>query len=217
MSIRDDENALFRKWEKRHEDFVADGVVSEKDYRKADPKIVFILKEVNDEDGRCWDLRDFLKKGAPGGADTWGNVARWAHAIRKQGAKFDEEIYEEGTSVGFRRDALKRICAINLKKTPGGSKTNQKRLRNAVEDDNDFIAEQYELYRPDLTICAGEDVGKLFLREVISPDGRVRETKNGWRWCQVDGEKCLIFRHPNRAPTSFTRELVDAVNEIMPA
>ena len=54
----------------------------------------------------------------------------------------------------FRKETLKSICSMNLKKTPGGSSTKPAELKFAKEDGN-FIQKQYNLYNPDITICGG--------------------------------------------------------------
>jgi len=73
MSILESEKKLFTEWEGKRKGFVKDGVVLERDYLSSNPKIAFILKEVNSKDVG-WDLREFVKQG--GQPRTWNNVAR---------------------------------------------------------------------------------------------------------------------------------------------
>ena len=56
MSISEKEKQLFETWQTQRKGFVKDGVVSEPDFLKANIKICFVLKEVNDEgeDGGGW-------------------------------------------------------------------------------------------------------------------------------------------------------------------
>lgn len=59
MGIRDQENALFIKWWRRHQRFCPDGALDEFCYLDSSPMIVFLLKETNDFDE---DLRDWLRR-----------------------------------------------------------------------------------------------------------------------------------------------------------
>ena len=58
MGIRERENELFARWADRRPGLVMDGVVDETAYLASSPKILFLLKEVNDQNGGGWDLRE---------------------------------------------------------------------------------------------------------------------------------------------------------------
>ena len=60
MSIYEDETKLFDSWIGKRDGFVVDGVVSEEHYINSPLKLRFVLKEVNDEGGGGWDLRQFI-------------------------------------------------------------------------------------------------------------------------------------------------------------
>ena len=118
MTISAKEEELFKEWEKSRRLFVRDGVVSERDYLKSCPKIAFILKETNNPGFN--DLREFLRDG--GREESWNNVARWVHGIRNLPSECNWSCYEK-IEEGFRREMLRGIVAMNLKKSPGGSST----------------------------------------------------------------------------------------------
>ena len=82
MNLNESEAALFDRWSAGRDSFVRDGVVDQCAFRKAEPSLLFLLKEVNDPgpDGGGWDLRHFLRSGAV--AQTWNNVARWIVGVR---------------------------------------------------------------------------------------------------------------------------------------
>ena len=60
VSIFEREQELFERW-KSDSSFVQDGVACEETYLESTPKILFVLKEVNDPGGGDWDLRSRLK------------------------------------------------------------------------------------------------------------------------------------------------------------
>lgn len=217
MSIKEQEKELFEEWKENRKPFVADGVVSEEYFKN--PKIVFILKEVNDPNDDEWDLREYLrgeydKNGDEPVAQTWNNVARWVHGIRKINSIPDWEDYPK-IDVKFRKDVLKSICVMNLKKSPGIHTTNYDELKKVAEEDRVFIQRQYNIYKPDITICCGR--GYLF-RSVIG-DGKIKwETTNrDVKWYKQKSNSIVIsYFHPQARIKSslMLYSLLDAVHEI---
>lgn len=116
MSIKERESELFHKWENNRVGFVTDGVVSEQDYLNSKIKLCFVLKEVNDEHGGGWDLREFIRTGSR--SQTWNNVTRWVKSINN-GNDDIPWANLESISEKQRIDTLRTICAMNLKKSPG--------------------------------------------------------------------------------------------------
>ena len=218
MNITEKEEQLFSRWEKSRIGFVRDGIVSEEDYKNSHPKVAFILKDVNDEDGGGWDLREFLRKGAQ--EQTWDNVARWVYGIRDmknrntmpEWQSFPKSSQERDS---FRKEALKSICAMNLKKSPGGHTAVGKVIRNVAREDKENIQTQYGFYDPDITICCG--VGDLFFDLTDNEGKKWRETTRGIRWYEREPGKCVIsFSHPEARVSDplLVYGLLDAVREI---
>ena len=124
--MREREEALFRLWQAslpqdEQESFVSDGIVDPTAYNRSSPKILFLLKEVNDTGGGGWCLREYLRKG--GRSETWGVVARWLRALRKLPVELRWDQIKDVTEAQ-RCEELESIAAINLKKIPGGHTTN---------------------------------------------------------------------------------------------
>ena len=215
MTISAKEEELFKEWEKRRESFVRDGAVSEHDYRTSCPRIAFILKEANDP-GDDFDLRQFLQNRNGGKGTTWNNVARWVHGIRNLPSECDWSCYEN-VDARFRREELRGIVAMNLKKSPGGSSTRNSELKSVTRDDAEFIQKQYALYDPDITICGGADTtGELF-RKVVHPKMSWKQTTGGVCWYRRDTHKCVVaFAHPAARvrKAHLLGALLDAIKEI---
>ena len=84
-----------------------------------------------------------------------------------------------------------------------------------AKEDKDYIREQYSIYEPDLTICAG--TGDLFKRVVGHESKKWEQTKRGIWWYQRDANKYVVsFAHPEARVHSplLIYGLLDAVHEI---
>lgn len=212
MNISDLEEQLFSQWQGSREGFVRDGVVSEKDYLESNPKIAFILKEVNDPDGGGWDLREFIAEG--GRSQTWDNITRWVHGIRNRKSIPNWDFYSKITNE-FRMEILRSICAINLKKSPGTHTTDTASLNAVANEDKAYIQRQFEIYDPDMTICGG--TGDLFKWVVGHASKDWKTTSRGIWWYERDANKYVIsFSHPEARVHNplLVYGLLDAVNEI---
>ncbi|MBC8552287.1 MAG: hypothetical protein H8D23_21870 [Candidatus Brocadiales bacterium] len=212
MSIQQIEKLLFEQWQINREGFVRDGVVSETDYLSSLPKIVLILKEVNDPNGGGWDLRKFIADG--GRPQTWDNIARWVYGIRNL-TQLPNWDYFSKINNEFRIENLKSICVINLKKSPGTHTTNYASLEAVANEDKDNIRKQYSIYNPDVTICGG--TGNLFKKVVGHESNEWRMTKKGIWWYERENRKYVVsFAHPEARVQSslLVYGLLDAIREI---
>nr|WP_086939388.1 hypothetical protein [Thaumasiovibrio occultus] len=213
MSIYDEENNLFSCWRGQREGFVADGIVSEEHYINSPLKLCFVLKEVNDKAGGGWDLRQFIRNGARW--QTWDNISRWVKCV----SKFDKDVsWSELANISEddRKDTLRSICAMNLKKSPGGHTTIKASFNKVVDEDKEYIQKQYSLYNPDITVCCG--TGWDFRRASGLDKAEVYETSRGISWfLNSKGKAVVMFAHPSaRVQDSLlVYGLADAVREIM--
>ncbi|NVK55305.1 MAG: hypothetical protein HWE26_06800 [Alteromonadaceae bacterium] len=212
MSIKERESELFQKWECNRVGFVTDGVVSEQDYLNSKTKLCFVLKEVNDEHGGGWDLREFIRTGSR--SQTWNNVTRWVSGINNGNDDIPWANFES-VSKKQRIDTLRTICAINLKKSPGTHTTVRANFDAVVAEDKKFIKEQYGIYNPDVTICCGTGWDLRFALDLN--DQEVYETSRGIKWFVNQHNKPVVmYAHPAaRVQDSLlVYGLIDAVREI---
>ena len=136
MTLVEKENVLFEEWKKGRDDFVSDGVVDENAYAKSVKKLIFVLKEVNFADENR-DLRKFLRDRNER-PQTWDNVTRWVMGIRR--LKDDLPWVDlENIDQEKRIETLKSICAVNLRKSPGGYTSDNKRLKVVAKEDKNYI------------------------------------------------------------------------------
>ena len=111
---------------------------------------------------------------------------------------------------------LKKIAAVNLKKTSGGHTSNNGEIYRAAVDHHDIIKEQIDLYKADFIICCGTEYAFM---DVCYKDREVdwKMTSRGI-WYFRDGKSVVIsFSHPEaRVKDAYLfYALTDAVKEIM--
>ncbi len=208
--VRDREETLFTKWREIRQPFVPDGVVDEAAYESSSPRLLFVLKEVNNYDG---DLRQFLREG--GRVQTWNNVTRWVNGIRN--LQRDIQWSElENIDNKRRKITLVSIAAVNLKKSPGSHTSDDAAIEKTASQDRDFLNDQFQLYDPDFIICCGvSGIVRRYIDLGVKPDWK--KTSRGIGFYEFKPKKVLIdFHHPGArcAPSLLYYGLVDAVREI---
>ncbi len=218
MSILEAEELLFSEWKVNRPKFVDDGVADEKTYMASSPKLLFVLKEVNDPGphGGGWDLRQFIREG--GRAQTWNNVTRWVEGIRRLSEEIPwkdlKKVNEES-----RRHVLHSIAVINLKKSPGGHTTDPAALFATAAEDKVYLNRQFSLYEPDVVICCGTDTSNAFHRLVdLGSQPKWKPTRRGIWYHEFNPQKFVVsYSHPEArcADCLLYYGLVDALREIL--
>jgi len=214
MNIGTSEAELFSEWSAKRPGFVADGVVDENAYLQSSPKLLFVLKEVNDPDGGGWDLREFVRDG--GRPQTWNNITRWVEGIRRLS---DDVPWNELSEVDEERrcKTLRSIAAVNLKKSPGGHTTDSAALVKIAEEDRVFLTRQFSLYDPDVIICCGtSDPFHLLVQFCEQPQWR-RTRRGVWFHEHKASKYVVAYSHPEARCASplLYYGLVDAMREIL--
>lgn len=142
-----------------------DGIVDFEKYNESPIRIMWVLKETNDEDGGGWDLRKFVQSNLISNTETntrykywqstfspmiyttWGilnDFADWKSIPDIEDGYEDEMI-----------DILKNTAIVNLKKFPGGSTTDHIKLEEFYNLHKELFLKQVELFKPDIIIGAG--------------------------------------------------------------
>lgn len=216
MTIVQREEGLFNKWSAVRPGFVSDGVVDEDSYLNSALRIMLVLKEVNAPKGGGWDLREFIRNGAR--SQTWRNVTRWVYGIRNIHNDIEWKEIQK-ISKDQRKEYLESICAINLKKSPGGYTTDNNALSQIAREDRTFLNEQFKFYDPDLVICCGSVVTSLFhdlIEFSLKPDWKM--TKRGIWYYQMQQCKFVVaYSHPEARVTDclLYYGFVDAIRELL--
>lgn len=153
---------LFDRWRKHWDRngvkarFITDGIVDEEQWRLAKTKVLFVLREANCTAADEWDLREFLRTPPWERTDwkrpgtTWHNITRCAYGLINHPCTF------EITDQKYRGSGmLRRIAAINIKKTPGTDHVNWREIERFARMDSALIREQVEIIKPTLIVCGG--------------------------------------------------------------
>lgn len=212
MSMYEKEDVLFGEWEKQRENFVRDGVVCETAYLNSAPKILIVLKEPHGDNGG--DIRNWLRN-VEALDRTWDDVARWVNGIRKRTSTLEWGEFAKVTPE-TKTEILKSICAMNLKKSAGGSSADWGKLKEATTTDAKLIRRQYEIYNPDITICCGNS--DLFKSTVLHNSEWQQTTRSFW-WYEHNRKHIFSHCHPARPIETSLKfyPLIDAVNEVLDA
>lgn len=211
MGITAKENELFNRLLSANRNIVQDGVADEEEYLAAKYKIVYILKEVNGGSG--WDLRAFIRDG--GRAQTWDNIARWTEAILNLQQDRPWSYWESGNEKRRQR-MLKKICAVNMKKTSGGSSAHPDEIYQAAIENRDILQKQMALYHPGLIICCGTEWA--FMEACYKEKSVNWEMTSRGIWYFMDrGTAVISYVHPQARVRGCLLHyaLIDAVKEIL--
>ena len=218
--IKEEEEKLFNEWKLIRPGFCPDGIVEEQNYLDSNPKIMFVLKEVNKE----FNLKDKLKNPEFKRKFTWDNIARWTYGIKNLDKDIQWiELEKNEFITKIRKELLSTICIINIKKSYGGYKTDINELKKIAEQDKIFLKNQFQIYykelstRPDLIICCG--TSKIFNRLVDIPDkNKCGTTSKGIKYIRYDNNKFLILYHHPEARVKdnlLFYGLIDAIKELL--
>lgn len=180
-----------------------DGIVDYQTWTQQKRKVLFLLKETNGYDG---DLRELLREGGMG--TTWNNVVRWScaaqHVWKDKETAWKELEY---ISLEKRRELLRRIAVINVKKTPGLSTADSQELEEAMWENKDLLREQIQSIQPDIIICGGTEYYFKNIFDIAEKD--VLLTSNGIRYCFYDEKLVLFYYHPNARKNM--KEMLDRI------
>jgi len=143
---------------------VLDGIVNYDVFLKTEPKILWVLKETNIstfKDG-CFLLNDSLNEDLAGHTNwkqTWGLVIEVSDAILHKAQNWEEEV--PLLERLLKEETIKKIAVINIKKSGGGSVSDQNVINDAYKEDKDIIMSQIDAISPDIIINANH-VDALF-------------------------------------------------------
>lgn len=214
------ENELFQEWRKTTPNLSEDGLVNPYYYIASEIKILFLLKEVNSKEG--FNLKDFVRNG--GRTQTWDNISRWTYGILNYNKEFDWDEIEAINNKAVRKEWLKFIGVMNIKKTPGGHTVNSKALRKGSANGKEFLKRQLNLYydnintRPDIIIACGTETSRLFHVNIpFATERSWAHTKRGVPYYEFeDGKYFVKYAHPEArvGDNLLFYGLIDAIREL---
>ncbi len=139
-----------------YDDPTYDGVINPEMYCQAPIKILWILKEVNDDGGYCQRKAfnksiENLMKDRKDWYRTLDPIIYTTYSLLNGFMLWDEMDYIKDNPQMI--DVLKQISYINIKKEAGGSVSFNDVLSKAYQKNRNIIINQIELSNPEVIIC----------------------------------------------------------------
>lgn len=170
--------------------FVEDGIVDPKAWDEAKVKCLFLLKEPIGDPKEHYSLTTFVSDGAKKVSDkTWRNVARWMYSIfNTETSHSYDDIKAIGNTAKSRKEYLKYIAVVNLKKQPGGSITLTNELKEQFEKHyKKWLPQQLRIYdNTDVIICCGKGVTECLV-SVFDKAFDEPYNESNWHWYKYPG------------------------------
>jgi hypothetical protein len=214
MTIKEKEDNFFADYPIGEDKIVRDGIVEEGSYSTSSPKILFLLKEANSPEKGEWSLIKHIREDQH--APTFDTLARWTVGIRSLPRDLPWEGIKD-ISPYSRICALNYVVLFNLKKVPGYGTTDEIALEKFAEKYADLLREQFSFYNPDIVICCGKSVGRLFNNFILPNNEPWPNTKGNIPYRKYEPNKFVIaYSHPQARVNKESQYygIVNAVKEI---
>jgi len=203
-------NKLFLEWKKTksiyHTDFARDGIIDEELWNKAEPKVLFLLKEPNKPTD---DLRDLIREG--GG--PWPNLRYWNYALQSiKSHSVPPDFREAVEAKENSNDSCNGIAIVNLKKSSGGYPADDKKIELFAKDDKKDMEEEIHIIAPDIIVCGGT---WKFCNQIWNNQSRLSE--NVYRIPDFESIIWIKFYHPVqqfRKPDKLYSVFLDIIKNI---
>lgn len=149
---------LLKRWEDQLSPLNRDGIISPKDWENANLKVLFVLKEINQSDKKNGiNVATSISKALDNNKSNWWKknvlrrVGRWAYGL----TNYLEEVPSFKAARSGGKKSTGNVAYINMKKSPGGAKTNMKKFDAHVREYAPYIKRQIELIKPDVVVLGG--------------------------------------------------------------
>lgn len=136
-----------------------DGAVEPARYFASRPKVLFVLKEMNESPWAPQNLVKLLRSNVIPWK-TWNNIVRWRNAIH-QVMNHDRGVvvasFEQDAAItsADRRQALSDVAVMNMKKMPGGSTSNWPTIEQHAKHFSQELGKQIAMLDPDVIVACG--------------------------------------------------------------
>ena len=140
--------------------FDRDGIISPEDWEKSEVKVLVVLKETNhpkDARDKSTNVVEEIRKALNNPDSGWWRknvlrrVGRWAFGLTAYSGEVPS--FEKARSCG--KNSIRSIAYMNMKKSPGGAKTNKMKFDAHVQEYAPYIRRQIELIKPDIVVLGG--------------------------------------------------------------
>lgn len=133
-----------------------DGIIDANNFN-TEERILFILKETNKFKGSS--LSELLGQGPV--YQMWHTLSRWAAGLVN-----DFPDYDSINNSTSKKNALKQIAVINLKKTTGSASSNMSKIEAFAHHDKELLLEQIADIHPKIIIACGTFMPLVWLLDL---------------------------------------------------
>jgi len=193
---------------------VEDGIVDLQVYNAAKYKILWILKEANEDGGDGgWSItKDLLAHIRDGNRIKSGLEKTFTKVIYTTFGILNDYVFDGMDDIKddpAMIDIIKSIGYINIKKQPGKAIANHNELKAHYERDKQVVLYQIAQFNPDIIICGGTANYILTDLGLSKADEQYSGECNYWF---NDNRLVIDIQHPN-GRSSKTKYYVDGIVE----
>jgi hypothetical protein len=195
---------------------VKDGIINPEIFKNEKIKLLWILKEPNDEQSKDdWDMRDFLRYRSieeeglffnSNWSRSYGLVCKLSWCVLETWLKFNEiKNFDDAKLTSI----FDRIALINVKKIAGGSSVDRLVFKNYLQDGSAIkdLKKQIRLISPNVIIC-----GNTFHN--ILPGLQNFNYYKDWLHLDYKGTIWINGDHPNQKKSTH-KEYFEIVRKII--
>lgn len=199
---------LFAEWKQQKKKeaklMCLDGIVCEKNYERANPKLLFVAKEPNDPKKQAFDFREGWREEVK---YTFAiRLCEWAYGIWNCFPPLSEF---DALAEADKLEVMRSISFMNLKKVGGTGKADHEKIRSVTNRDKDLLRRQIEIIDPDVIIGG---VGDSNLWSLLFSEIALQKCGFDIPVARVGRVRVIDFYHPSyRVPRAMSYSLLGRV------
>ena len=202
-------NELFDSWvqqfPKYKGKFIKDGIVDENVYELQKIKLLFITKEPNDPEQSDWDFRKWWSKEVKYSFSH--RICEWAFGFQRGFPPIVEIPYDNER----RREIMKSIAFMNLKKSGGKANADYEEIKRVIVEERELLLKQIDIIKPNIIIGC---LGKTDYWRYLFPTVEFKDSGFDIKVARVGEYKIIDYYHPSyRVPRSMSYALLSAVSK----
>ncbi|HZY38178.1 MAG TPA: hypothetical protein VFE53_16090 [Mucilaginibacter sp.] len=203
-AIIDEENEI---------EVVKDGIIDIPKYCNSMHKILWVLKEANQADGCGYDMRTGIAESIKTNPETRYTFLPIVYTsfgiLHNCDWNLIPDLDEEDQSIA---DIIENVGFVNIKKVPGGRKTNPRELEEAFDSHGDIVLKQIKDYDPDIVILCY--VSNL-LAKPLGLTSNFEKTLGGITYWVKHTKLYIQVYHPNQRGSiqEYCTEIINIVRE----
>ncbi|PIC86116.1 hypothetical protein CSV72_09880 [Sporosarcina sp. P20a] len=192
MLINQKLSTLYEEWRKEYPGhFVGGGIVNEEWYESCETKVLYLLKEVNDEkQNGNWSLVYFIRKQIEELKfyRTMVILGLWSSSMQQGFPSYNSILERKEKNIA---EGLSSLAITNLKKSGGKGSSNMADVKSYAIVSKELWIKEIELINPDIVLCCGTF---SIVREIL--DFQTEVCESGALYGDAFGTRFVEFTHP---------------------